>query len=1239
MRPGVPWSVKGIDDQARQAAKSAAKDAGLTLGQWLNSIILETAESSSGHPAAATAAGNKRSGKRKSVRNAPDAGQSDTEIKSRLDQLAEQLTDLTKQNQDTAVASFIEPTGGAGADSGSLEAIVDRIEANERRSDAAIDEVNQRLQAMTDQLAEGPAGGMPTRPEDVPGFTALESALRNIVDHIETSEQRTVDTLAAVQARMVDISTRANSAQEQGIDSNAPAIQSLEQRVTELAGRLEHSQAEITSSSRAYVDSNVDQLSQRIDAVHHSTEAIAGQAQTIAARSAEEQGQQIEDRLKSVIAEMRATEQESPLLTKLHGEVESLNQRFDDIKADAASESDVQTLRTAIEQLTGQIGTGPDLSAIGELEQRLGDLAAKFEQGPAPDGVTPQMSELEQRVQDLDEKLQAAMAVQPDGSIPANDLMTQITSVNERLSATEQKLGALETIEKSISQLFESVEQNRVWAKEAAEEAANRAVENKSAENSSGQDFAPSSELLALQDGLGAVKASAELADQRNQDTLEAVHDTLEQIIMKLTDLEQHSDQVPVQAVAGVSQLVQEAPVEASAFVAGMEDIAPADLPNMIPPSVQVAEDPVAEIPADEPLDDVHQVAASIVEQQVAVEELVQPAISEQVVGEELAPPPTAVETPASPIDTPAPPVEHDREDFIAAARRAAQNASSQSRLSVLGGLNHATDRGAAADNEVSEEGAKSGSKFSLSFLRGKKAKAAEHETIIPDVEINGATGVADDKAVNGKRRQLILAGLILLAAVSAYSLGGLGKKGGSPKSEPAKTSELGQTLTLEQLQDSLSLAQNKISMFGRTNVETLPAASQLQNKTSQAAAPGMTSIEKVAEVDMGQGSTFGQTSTVGMTPPANTFDQVQTASLAPVSNETAKYDQAENVPLGTNQTASIEAPSTMSLNDTSMTNSTSPASMMPDGNMLPAAIGSTSLRQAAVSGMPNAQYVIATRFLDGKEVGKDFKQAGEWYSKAAAQGLAPAQYRLGTLFERGRGMPKDMTAARLWYERAAERNNVKSMHNLAVIYSNNENKDAQFGKAAQWFHAAAQHGLRDSAYNLAVLHERGLGLPKDLIKAYFWFGVAARLQDADAATKVATMRKQLSPAALTKVDNDIKAWRPKKPDNTGNLVSITDPAWNVGPPPAAAQPVTTQQTTMQSPPAPPAVPGPTSDGDMILTAQQILSGMGYDVGPMDGVMGSRTANAVRLFQLQTGRSVNGTVSPELVQALVARQG
>src|SRR5664279_861623 len=44
MKFGVPWSVKGIRPEARETAREAARRSGMSLGDWLNSVILTQAE-------------------------------------------------------------------------------------------------------------------------------------------------------------------------------------------------------------------------------------------------------------------------------------------------------------------------------------------------------------------------------------------------------------------------------------------------------------------------------------------------------------------------------------------------------------------------------------------------------------------------------------------------------------------------------------------------------------------------------------------------------------------------------------------------------------------------------------------------------------------------------------------------------------------------------------------------------------------------------------------------------------------------------------------------------------------------------------------------------------------------------------------------------------------------------------------------------------------------------------------
>ncbi len=43
MNKAVPWSIKGVDFDTREAAKEAARRDGLTLGEWMNRAISDRA--------------------------------------------------------------------------------------------------------------------------------------------------------------------------------------------------------------------------------------------------------------------------------------------------------------------------------------------------------------------------------------------------------------------------------------------------------------------------------------------------------------------------------------------------------------------------------------------------------------------------------------------------------------------------------------------------------------------------------------------------------------------------------------------------------------------------------------------------------------------------------------------------------------------------------------------------------------------------------------------------------------------------------------------------------------------------------------------------------------------------------------------------------------------------------------------------------------------------------------------
>jgi localization factor PodJL len=199
-------------------------------------------------------------------------------------------------------------------------------------------------------------------------------------------------------------------------------------------------------------------------------------------------------------------------------------------------------------------------------------------------------------------------------------------------------------------------------------------------------------------------------------------------------------------------------------------------------------------------------------------------------------------------------------------------------------------------------------------------------------------------------------------------------------------------------------------------------------------------------------------------------------------------------------------------------------------GSIKPREIQMALLKQMADKGDAAAQFDMGARLMEGRGLTRDPAAAIGWFEKAAAQGLAQAQFRLGAGYEKGLGVTRDAAKARECYEKAAALGHVRAMHNLAVMLAEGVEGKPDYATAAQWFRRAADYGLRDSQYNLAILYARGLGVTQDLGQSYAWFDIAARQGDEDAAKKRDDVGARLDAptyAAARKQSDDFHARTP----------------------------------------------------------------------------------------------------------------
>ncbi len=1049
MKPGIPWSVKGIEPTARELAKDAARRSGQTLGEWLNSVISEKADGGEQDPMAP------RTSRSRDYASADNFERAT----SKLEIIAEQLAKLTQRDRESPGGYGVYQPEARTEGGEHITRILGRIEANERQSVDAFTAVNERLGTLGRQFAQAAKAATTFKPEEHPSFQALDKAVRNIVEHLEASEKRTRENFKLMQERMSDMAGRAQAAPNDAVLRQAPAFSQLEKRLADLSQRVDVSERAPAPQPQVseLLRNELKELAKRIDTVRETAESLASRAQTQAVQTSQQELRAIEQRILGLLSETQQTFAKGTItdaeMQKVRADVDALNKRIDQTRQNPAADREVQTLRSAVEQLSTRVAQGPDMRPIADMDRRIAELAQRInEQQAAP---LPAFGELDQRINELDQKLDyalQAMSTQAD-----NALSEQLAAVGERMDRAEQQLSHLSTIERAISQLYDGLEQTRNNAQQVAEDAATQAAQRVMSQMPA-QVAAVPQDLSALEEELQTVRESAQASDHRNQETLMALHETLEHIVSKLSELETAAIGKRIATAAGAAQV--------ETYVAPNY----VEAPQVAPPHVQ------SHVPQrDTAVYTTDSIPASAYD---FTELHPEPAARAEPVVAEAAPIPAAEPTLKSEPQFTAPEpgqdvnnlasetVEQGPDDFIAAARRAAQAAQGGTKIG---------NPGIAARIKKKE----SGSLLGRILGRGTSDTKKSPRTVADELaRTRTIPGIADAPAepTSAFRKPLLLVGVALISLALALSYNRI--SGILRTSLPGKVS----TLVEPFLPDS---APNVVADKGDAAVAGTSVAAQAVNVD---APPETVSASAVTAAD-----------------------EILTGSVTPAG------EQLELIVSGANK---------------------SDTPLPPDG------IGSDQLRADAAAGNPQAQFIIASRYMDGERISRDFEQAASWYEKAAASGLAPAQYRMATLFERGRGVTRDLGKALEWYEKAAALGNVRSMHNAAVIAAGTDLGKPDYAKALKWFSLAANHGLKDLQFNLAVLHERGLAGKPDMAEALFWYLAAARQNDEQAQKRADALVKAVSDDTVAAVKAKLKDWVPEKAPDAANTVQVTEARW-----------------------------------------------------------------------------------------------
>ena len=185
MTSGAPWSVKGIDPKAREVAKDLARRSGMTLGEWLNQMIMDdteaTAEEESAPPIAAEEFGR--------------VSEALERLSSRIES-AEHRSTLAISGIDQSVNGLLSRLENAERDQTSVAA----------RFERAVQDLSEGHAKTGERLAklEEEAGA----PKSLEALRALESALGRVAAHLYDSESRTRENLDEIRSDIASLTGR-----------------------------------------------------------------------------------------------------------------------------------------------------------------------------------------------------------------------------------------------------------------------------------------------------------------------------------------------------------------------------------------------------------------------------------------------------------------------------------------------------------------------------------------------------------------------------------------------------------------------------------------------------------------------------------------------------------------------------------------------------------------------------------------------------------------------------------------------------------------------------------------------------------------------------------------------------------------------------------------------------------------------------------------------------------------------
>ncbi len=324
----------------------------------------------------------------------------------------------------------------------------------------------------------------------------------------------------------------------------------------------------------------------------------------------------------------------------------------------------------------------------------------------------------------------------------------------------------------------------------------------------------------------------------------------------------------------------------------------------------------------------------------------------------------------------------------------------------------------------------------------------------------------------------------------------------------------------------------------------------------------------------------------------AERLNQIEPQNIAaPYNKHYNKHKKQENKDINAKQIAS-DATSPAQIIDNAYITELKKR-IKPDPNLSNIA---KKIEEKAFEGVPEAQHDMGAIYVSGNgKVKQDLKRAVLWFQEAANNGVANAKYNLGVLYHQGMGVEKNLDKALKLYTQAAKLGHPEAQYNLGIANIEGIGVPYNPQKAASYFKAAAKHGIIEAAYNLGLIYENGLLGKSQPDIALTWYKHAANGGSPEAKSAMQQLAISLG---ISQEDIDRIVKNVEK--NNSSLSNIKD------------------------------------QKQLISKTQNELMRRGLYPGPVDGVMGPMTENAIKSFQKAANIDVTGEVSEDLLKYLRA---